>query len=573
MDISTRRKPGLSRRHSQSRRRSWCCSFTVPPSSPENLSLSLSLSRSHSHPKSIPTNKSDTHSKPGTTTNSVPNSPQSTKSGLGLVGRTRIDPRRILSPGRVSPIDSDPTVHSIIQEKEEEEEEEIISAVDSSSSIPEPKSQSFRAPPETLSRTTTDKEGVFDVRLNLRGKSGGCLVLELNSQVLSASSEVFASLIIEFKTNSRSFSSSSSSSYCGSKMCRIEVPEVENLGVFRETIELMFEDDIPKRLLKIGVYRCIDILEVSAGIMFTKGVFSCLKYLEAVPWTEEEEEKLRILFTRFKFDDVTTRDILSRLYSRNSVDSQQNLARQLVWSITSCTDANARNELKPLVKGLLCRSSVYEKDHADVNKEDLHNVCQSCLSSLVSLFEEASDSIPSEKSAKKDKGRPLIERISREVDNINWLLEILLDRQMAEEFVDMWADQVELLKMHENVSPMVRYELSRVSARLFIAMGTRKLHCRSESRSGILLAWFGPMLLDFGWLQRCRKGLDMKALEEAMGQTLLTLPMKQQYMLFMEWFRCFSKHGTECPNLSKAFQIWWRRSFLRGSETYAIETR
>uniref|UniRef100_A0A2N9I5S0 At3g05675-like ankyrin-like domain-containing protein n=1 Tax=Fagus sylvatica TaxID=28930 RepID=A0A2N9I5S0_FAGSY len=571
MDISTRRKPGLSRRDSQSRRRSWCCSFTVPPSSPENLSLSLSLSRSHSHPKSIPTNKSDTHSKPGTTTNSVPNSPQSTKSGLGLVGRTRIDPRRILSPGRVSPIDSDPTVHSIIQEKEEEEEE-IISAVDSSSSIPEPKSQSFRAPPETLSRTTTDKEGVFDVRLNLRGKSGGCLVLELNSQVLSASSEVFASLIIEFKTNSRSFSSSSSS-YCGSKMCRIEVPEVENLGVFRETIELMFEDDIPKRLLKIGVYRCIDILEVSAGIMFTKGVFSCLKYLEAVPWTEEEEEKLRILFTRFKFDDVTTRDILSRLYSRNSVDSQQNLARQLVWSITSCTDANARNELKPLVKGLLCRSSVYEKDHADVNKEDLHNVCQSCLSSLVSLFEEASDSIPSEKLAKKDKGRPLIERISREVDNINWLLEILLDRQMAEEFVDMWADQVELLKMHENVSPMVRYELSRVSALLFIAMGTRKLHCRSESRSGILLAWFGPMLLDFGWLQRCRKGLDMKSLEEAMGQTLLTLPMKQQYMLFMEWFRCFSKHGTECPNLSKAFQIWWRRSFLRGSETYAIETR
>ena len=269
MDISTRRKPGLSRRDSQSRRRSWCCSFTVPPSSPENLSLSLSLSRSHSHPKSIPTNKSDTHSKPGTTTNSVPNSPQSTKSGLGLVGRTRIDPRRILSPGRVSPIDSDPTVHSIIQEKEEEEEEEeIISALDSSSSIPETKSQSFRAPPETLSRTTTDKEGVFDVRLNLRGKSGGCLVLELNSQVLSASSEVFASLIIEFKTNSRSFSSSSSS-YCGSKMCRIEVPEVENLGVFRETIELMFEDDIPKRLLKIGVYRCIDILEVCAFFPFS----------------------------------------------------------------------------------------------------------------------------------------------------------------------------------------------------------------------------------------------------------------------------------------------------------------
>lgn len=236
MSGSTRRKPGSSsRRESQARRRSWCCSFTVPPSSPENLSLS----RSHSHPKTL-------SSKP--TNSSIPNSPLSTKSGLSLVGRTRIDPRRILSPGRVSPIDSDPTVHSIIQE-EQEDPEEIITAVDSS--VPEPKPESFRAPPEISDKEDT----VFDVRLNLRGKTGGgCLVLELNSQVLSTSSEVFAGLISEFKRNGSSSSSS--------KMCRIEVPEVENLGVFRETIELMFEDDIPKRLSKIGVYRSIDILEV-----------------------------------------------------------------------------------------------------------------------------------------------------------------------------------------------------------------------------------------------------------------------------------------------------------------------
>ncbi|TYG80295.1 hypothetical protein ES288_D02G205000v1 [Gossypium darwinii] len=173
---------------------------------------------------------------------------------------------------------------------------------------------------------------------------------------------------------------------------------------------------------------------------------------------------------------------------------------------------------------------------------------------------------------KKEMGKPLIARISKQVDNINFLLEILLDRQMVEEFVDLWVNQENLLKLHERASLMVRYELSRVSVILFIAMGTRKLHCCSEARSGLLQAWFGPMLLDFGWLQRCKKGLDMKALEEAMGQTLLTLPLKQQYVLFMEWFRCFSRNGSECPNLSKAFQIWWRRSFLRGSETHAVES-
>ncbi|XVF16972.1 hypothetical protein REPUB_Repub10bG0076900 [Reevesia pubescens] len=543
-----------ARRRYGSRRRSWCCTFNVPPSSPENPHLSQHYRNVNSNCKTkLGPQKADTLSKL-TTSNSVPNSPQSSKSGLTLVGR--IDPRRILSPGRVSPID-----HNDSFKEGHHSSHATPFGAASVDSIPRSRSRSFRAKIESPdTHSGLDPVGVegggHDVRLNLKGKSGGVLVLELNSRVLASNSDVFAGLIAERK-----------------KMCRIEVPEVENLGVFRETIELMFEEDIAKRLVRIGVFRAIDILEVSACIMFSRGVFSCLKYLEAVPWTEEEEEKLRSLFTRFKFDDATSRDILGRLYSQQSIDTHQNLARHLVSSITTCSDANARNELKSLVKGLLCKSSVYEKEQPDVNKEDFYDVCQSCVSVLVNLFQEASDVIPHERKAKKEMAKPLIERISRQVDNINWLLEILLDRQIAEEFVDLWAHQGGLLKMHERASPMVRYELSRVSATLFIAMGTRKLHCRSEARSGLLLAWFGPMLLDFGWLQRCRKGLDMKALEEAMGQTLLTLPLKQQYVLFMEWFRCFSKHGTECPNLSKAFQIWWRRSFLRGSETYGIESR
>ncbi|KAL7230322.1 hypothetical protein ACSBR2_008757 [Camellia fascicularis] len=549
MDNSTRHKPH-HRRQPPTRRRSWCCSFAVTPRSPENPTFS--------HPKPPP--KPETPSK---SAGSFPNSPQNSR--LGLVGR--IDPRRILSPGRVSPIDSDhPTVDSL---------PEIVVPIANVQSrsvmspMPEGSSGSGSGSADNSVKEEDGSFGIFDVRLNLKGKSGGSLVLELNSEVLSASSSVFADLIADYRKGVTG---------SAANLCRIEVPEVENLNVFRVTIELMFDDDIPKRLLKIGVYRSIDILEVSAVIMFTRGVLSCLRYLEAMPWNEEEEEKLRSLFNRFKLDDDATRDILARLYLLDSADSQQrNLARQLVLSITTCPGANARNELKSLVKGLLCKSSIYEKNYPDIDEDDLYVVCQSCLSSLVVLLEEASGTTNGNSCRKLGKkvetDKPLIERISNQVDNINWLLEILLDRQMAEEFVEMWADQGKLLCMHGSASPMVRYELSRVSAMLFIALGTRKLHCRSEVRLGLLEAWFSPMLLDFGWLQRCRKGLDMRELEEATGQALLTLPLKHQYVLFMEWFRCFSKHGTECPNLSKAFQIWWRRSFLRGSESYAIESR
>lgn len=73
--------------------------------------------------------------------------------------------------------------------------------------------------------------------------------MELGSDVLAANSPVFADLIADYRKNL-------------SGLCRIEVPDVDNLNLFRETIELMFEDDIQKKLLKIGVFRAIDILEV-----------------------------------------------------------------------------------------------------------------------------------------------------------------------------------------------------------------------------------------------------------------------------------------------------------------------
>ncbi|XP_010260492.1 PREDICTED: BTB/POZ domain-containing protein At2g13690-like [Nelumbo nucifera] len=551
----------VSRRDNRGSRRSWCCSFGIPPESPENLSCARSKT----------TQKSEILSKSG---NSFPSSPLSSRTGLVIVGL--IDRRRILSPGRVSPIDSDAApdpVRDIVPDTSSVNdggaplESETFHSTEEKLLTPEGP-EIYQAPSLNRSLSTATREQscspVFDVRLSLKGKNEGCLVLELDSEVLSANSSVFADLISDCRRNSGGGSAA--------KLCRIEVPDVENLSVYRETIELMFLEDITRRLLKMGVSRAIDVLEVSAGITFTKGILSCLKYIEAVPWSEDDEEKLKKLFTKFAFNNATAREVLGRLHSLDQVDSQQHLAMQLIWSITSGADASARNELKSLVTGLLSKSSVYEKGAISLNKEDLYVVCQNCLSSLVRLFGETSDSAR-EKSGKEENGKPLIEQISRQVDNLNWLLEILLERQMAEDFVDMWADQGDLLRIHELVSPMIRYELSRVSAYIFIALGRGKLHCRLEARSQVLQAWFGPMLVDFGWLQRCRKGLEIKTLEEAMGQALLTLPLKQQHWLFMEWFRCFSRNGTECPNLGKAFQIWWRRCFLRAPEIRTVESR
>ncbi|CAL9194795.1 unnamed protein product [Musa hybrid cultivar] len=527
-----RRAPGL--------RRVWCCSFVAAPDSPDHRRSSST------HRELRPSKTPPKLSHPG----SFHSSPSpSSKLGLGI-----IDPRRILSPGRVSPIDSDTPLGPLPGILDSASIS--TTAVESEPECPDPAPKERSLVPDKPKTDTrvSLRERSLDLRLCLRGKDGRCLVLELDSAVLCESSAFFAARVMD-----------STRKVSDADCQKIEVSGVEDVDVFKETIELMYEKDASRWLMKAGVSRAIGVLEVCLKIMFDRGMRSCLKYIEAVPWTETEEEKLKRLFATSTIDKAICEDVLARLDPQDCNHSED-LAVQLIQSVTNATNGNARREMRSLVNGLLSKSSVYQKDPVGLNKDSLYNVCHSCLNSLVKLFEEALNSIPMDQMTAGKRTKPLIERVSKQVENLNWLLEILIDKEMAEDFVGLWANQKELIRMHERASPMLRYELSRISANVFIALGLRKLQCPGGMRFSILQSWFGPMLMDFGWLQRCSKGLDMRMLEESLGQVILTLRLKQQQILFEEWFRCFAGHGTECPNLCKAFQVWWRRSFVRTCE-------
>lgn len=303
------------------------------------------------------------------------------------------------------------------------------------------------------------------------------------------------------------------------------------------------------------------ISQVSFTLMFDRGVNNCLNYLEAVPWNEPEEERIKTLLSQYSSTGAASQDLLARLQPQNST-SPSEMVFGLIESITKGTNNNARKELRTLVNSILSRTSIYINRDKELDKASIYRICHSCLKYLVELFEEASDLSPADQTI-ISVGKGPLEGIYKQVEDLNWLLQILIDMQMGEEFVDLWANQKSLAAMHQRLSPMIRYELSRISATIFIAMGSGKLQCAGEKRLSIFQAWFGPMLADFGWLRRCPKGLNMTTLEEGIGQSLLTLALMQQQTLFMDWFEAFGRQGRECPNLMKAFQIWWRRSFVR----------
>ncbi|KAJ3709242.1 hypothetical protein LUZ61_012947 [Rhynchospora tenuis] len=476
----------------QPRRRAstWCCSFSPPPASPD---------------RKLPIKSPALSTNPNPTPSPSPNpNPRPFLS------------RRILSPGRVSPIDSDQIALDLAPVAD-----------------PTPAPASL----EEQSSLLVSEEACTDFKFEVREKGGtrGFLVELVDRAVLCDNSDFFKDLI-ENDT---------------------ATIEVDNVDLYKDAIQLidLSEKDLMRSIVKFGVSKAIDLLEVMCTIKYERGIISCLKYIEAAPWTENEEEKLNILFSKIKLKQPIVEDIVLRLNQKNDFASsaEGDLAIHLIQQIANSTNSSARKDMQSLVKGILCESSVYQKDQTGLNRDSLYQLCNSCLSSLKEIF----------KGELSTDTRPLIERVSSQVENLTWLFEILINNNMAEEFVDLWGNQEELIKLHECYSPMVRYELSRVSVCVFIALGKGKLQCKGDVRTQVFNCWFRPTLLDFGWLKRCPKGLDFRMFEETLGKALLTLPLVEQQRLFEEWFSCFSVRGMECPNLSTAFQVWWRRSFIR----------
>lgn len=79
------------------------------------------------------------------------------------------------------------------------------------------------------------------------------------------------------------------------------------------------------------------MLQLSAHIMFEGGVFACLEYLEAVPWADDEEEKVTALMGQLQLESVgVAADVMKRCSALESNNSEDVLVR-LLQSVTKGT--------------------------------------------------------------------------------------------------------------------------------------------------------------------------------------------------------------------------------------------
>lgn len=382
-----------------------------------------------------------------------------------------------------------------------------------------------------------------DVKLTLSSKDGLSISMSVHRQILAVHSRFFAEKLSERWVKQQR--------NVGPYM--VEIADCDDIEVYIETLKLMYCKDLRKKLMKEDVPRVLGILKVSAAIGFDAGVLSCLEYLEAAPWAEDEEEKVASLLSELRLEGVGAGEVLKRVSLDAAAgvedgNDNEEVLLKLLHVVLEGKDEKARREMKGLVSKMLRENS----SQNDLRKESLYSACGGCLKLLRRYFLKAVEGDMQD-----------VSQIARQADNLHWLLDILIDRHIAEDFLKSWASLSELSEAHSKVPAIYRYEVSRVTARLFVGIGKGQLIASKDARCLLLQTWLVPFYEDFGWMRRASKGLDRHLIEDGLSNTILTLPMPRQQEILMSWFDRFLNSGDDCPNIQRGFEVWWRRAFWR----------
>ncbi|MQL91932.1 hypothetical protein Taro_024550 [Colocasia esculenta] len=392
--------------------------------------------------------------------------------------------------------------------------------------------------------------GAGDVELTVSSSDGFSVSMNVHRGVLIARSRFFAEKLVGTRAEGASHA--------------VEICECDDAEVYVEAVALMYCEEPRRKLVGEGVGKVLGLLKVSAAMLFDDGITSCLEHLEAAPWTDEEEEKVVALLSRLQLPRQPTSQVLGRVAVDPAASSSwaDGIFLRLLGGVLQAKDEKARRELKTLLSGLLrddaAPHDVGDDNRVGVSKETLYHLCRRCLDSLLACLSDAAGA----DEERRDRGA-LMGEIAREADNVRWLVDILVSRKAGEEFVRLWADQAELARLHGKIPCMYRFEISRVTAQLCVAMGRGQILVPREAKFALLHTWLGALYEDFAWMRRGGRTVDKKLVEEGLCRTILTLPMAQQQAILMDWFDRFLAKGDDCPNIQKAFEVWWRRAFVK----------
>ncbi|KAG8368243.1 hypothetical protein BUALT_Bualt15G0025000 [Buddleja alternifolia] len=325
-------------------------------------------------------------------------------------------------------------------------------------------------------------------------------------------------------------------------------------------LQLLYSDDLLSSIDSVST--AIDLLPVALELLFEDCIKACVKFLEAVPWTEDEERKILNLIPFLSNEEK--KELIARVSPVKNDSSEEMLHGLIVSAIHNHPNMAFA---KAFVAKLLRDFSSKESARTVLDKafeKSLRLVKQS-------LEEYSSPDFRGDHNETEAIQRLNLHKAMTNLKHLLWLVERMIELRVADTAVKAWSEQASFTSdlqrafrddAWRNIVPSLPAVVLRCTSRLANAVAAGSILATRQVRLKLVRDWLPVLIIckdSIPLMGPNHKPLYME-LEETFLRIISTLPMSDAQDLLQQCLSFSTRNIDDCPHLVDAFTTWFRRA-------------
>ncbi|CAI0438055.1 unnamed protein product [Linum tenue] len=326
-------------------------------------------------------------------------------------------------------------------------------------------------------------------------------------------------------------------------------------------LKLLYTEDFPSVISSASV--ALDLLPAALHLMFEDCITYCVRFLEAVPWNEEEERRVLQLVPFLRENE--SKELLARI----STEDEDSCAEMLEGLIAAAAIHNQPN--LAFVKAFVAKL-LRDFSSRDAARTALENAFRRSFRVVKDSLEEYSS--PDFRGGHNE--TEAIQRVNLHTAMTNgkhllWIVERMIELRVADKAVKEWSEQsgftADLQRAFRddawrNIVPGLPAIVIRCTYKLASAVATGSILAAREVRMKLVQDWLPVLVIckdNVSPMSPGHKALYME-LEETFLMIISTLPMSDAQELLQQCLSFSTRNVEDCPHLMTAFNTWFRRA-------------
>eukprot|EP00249_Psilotum_nudum_P018412 c26791_g1_i1 orf=361-1845(+) len=310
----------------------------------------------------------------------------------------------------------------------------------------------------------------------------------------------------------------------------------------------------------VDVSTALSCLPVAAELLYDDCITACVKYLEAVPWTEDEEKRIMHLVPCLQLKESA--ELLARVVPAKDT-AVHDMLNGLVYAATHSLPNAAT--VKAFVAKLLC-------DHA--SRDTVRLVLDNAFANSLKTVKDAVEEYSSPNVRGRHDEIEALQRMNLHTALVNgkhllWLVERMIELRVAENAVEEWSEQAAFTSnlqrvFHDdawrNIAPGLPALVLRCTCRLANAVAAGSIIVSCQVRMKLVKDWLPVLVVSRDNPSPAGPKMLHYELEDVFLQIILTLPMEDAQDLLPQCLTFATRNVDDCPHLVSAFNTWFRRA-------------